>query len=140
MPPHIVRVDSPGVPRTPAAGGPAIRWRRWAAIGLGLLAAGIAAAIIVPCLRKPAPITAVFTVPRLFLRAAGNGEIGTVSVKVGQAVQPDTDLLTIRPDPAPTPTTLALRAQWNTMRARAATLDAAIAQPPADAGGPVRSG
>ncbi len=49
-------------------------------------------------------------------------------------MQPDTVLLAIRRDPPPTPTTIALAAQLDAARARAAMLDAALAQPPADSG------
>jgi hypothetical protein len=111
------------------------RGKRLAVAAAGLLAAAcVAAALIVPRLLTPGPITAVFTAPRLILRAAADGEVGTVGVKTGEDVQPDTTLLTIRRDPRPTPTTLALRAQLATTRTRAATLDAAMAQAPASAG------
>ena len=109
-------------------------WKRRIAIGAALLVAGVAAAVIVPRVLKPTPITAVFNAPRLILRAAGDGQIGAVAVKVGDTVQPNTDLLTIRPDPVPTPTTIALHTQWDAIRARAATLDAAMAQSQANAG------
>ena len=125
--------EEPDAPQPPR--GLPRHWKRWAAAAVGLLAAaGVAAALVVPRMLTPGPITAVFTAPRLILRAAADGQVGTVVVKTGEAVQPDTTLLTIRRGPAPTATALALRAQLAATRTRVATLDAAMAQPSADTG------
>ncbi len=109
------------------------RWKRWAAIALGPLAAGAAAValLLLLLLRSPAqaPVTAVFTAPRLTLHAAADGWIGSVSVKPGTAVQPETALLTMRPAPAETPAMRRLDVQLDALHARAGLIDAALTQP-----------
>ncbi len=101
---------------------PIRRWKPWAAIGLGPLAAG-AAAVALLLLRPPAPIsaTALFPVPRPTLQATADGRAAPVPAKSSAAVPPD-------PAPAESPALHRLHAQLDALRARAGLIDAALAQ------------
>ncbi len=81
-------------------------WKRQAAAGLCLLAAGFAAAALLSRPRAQSPVAAAFTVPRPIPRAtAADSHVSPAAAPPGTAVPPQAVLITIRlaTDPAPTP-------------------------------------
>ncbi len=101
------------------------------AAALGVLAAAcVLGVLLLPrFLAQSGMPAATFNAPMMVLRAAVAGRVTSVDVKTGQAVEPSTQLLTIRTEPTPDPGATLLQDRLEAAKGRLASLDDALTQP-----------
>ena len=138
LPPWIAQTVEPAPART---GAPELARRRTVttvAVAAMLLSAITAAALLL-LLRSPAAaptVTGTYNAPMMVVRAARRGQVHNIAVQPGEAVNPDSTLLTLHTGAPPDPAAASVRARLETSRTRLTALDDALAQPtpPTDAG------